>query len=61
MIDAAHAGDVSGHGFFLALPWLHNSDIKPNVAGIQDMQRLLALTNPKVKSVKVEDVVDETP
>jgi hypothetical protein len=25
------------------------------------MQRLLAITNPKVKSVKIEDVVDEAP
>jgi hypothetical protein len=25
------------------------------------MQRLLALGNPKVKSVKIEDVVDEAP
>lgn len=25
------------------------------------MQRLLAITNPKVKNVKIEDVVDEAP
>ncbi|HWH79723.1 MAG TPA: ABC transporter substrate-binding protein [Candidatus Binatus sp.] len=46
---------------YSALPWLHNLDIKPNVPGIQNMQRLLALSNPKVKSVITEDVVDETP
>lgn len=46
---------------YSALPWLHSLDIKPNVPGIQNMQRLLALTNPKVKTVKIEDVVDEAP
>ncbi len=46
---------------YSALPWLHNLDIKPNVLGIQNMQRLLALSNPKVKNVKIEDVVDEAP
>lgn len=43
------------------LQWLHSLDIKPTNAGIQNMARFLALGNPKVKSVKVEDVVDEAP
>lgn len=43
------------------LQWLYNLDIRPNVKGIQNMQRLLAMTNPKVAGVKVEDVVYDAP
>ena len=39
------------------LQWLYSLDIRPNVKGIQNMQRLLAMTNPKVAGVKAEDVV----
>ena len=39
------------------LQWLYSLDIRPNVKGIQNMQRLLAITNPKVAGVKAEDVV----
>jgi ABC-type nitrate/sulfonate/bicarbonate transport system substrate-binding protein len=46
---------------FQTLQWLYSLDIKPTHAGIQNMARFLALSNPKVKSVKVEDVVDEAP
>lgn len=46
---------------YAALQWLYNLDIKPTIPGIQNMARFLALTNPKVKSVKSEDVVDEAP
>ena len=42
------------------LQWLYSLDIRPNVKGIQNMQRLLAMTNPKVAGVKLEDVVYET-
>ena len=41
------------------LQWLYNLDIHPNTKGIQNMQRLLAVTNPKVAGVKLEDVVYE--
>ena len=41
------------------LQWLYSLDIRPNVKGIQNMQRLLSVTNPKVAGVKVEDVVYE--
>jgi ABC-type nitrate/sulfonate/bicarbonate transport system substrate-binding protein len=44
-----------------AVQWLYNLNIKPTLAGIQNMARFLALTNPKVKSVKSEDVVDDAP
>ncbi|HYJ14118.1 MAG TPA: ABC transporter substrate-binding protein [Candidatus Limnocylindria bacterium] len=44
-----------------ALQWLYNLDIKPTLPGIQNMARFLALSNPKVKSVKSEDVVDDAP
>ncbi len=44
-----------------ALQWLYNLDIKPTIPGIQNMARFLALSNPKVKSVKSEDVVDDAP
>ena len=43
------------------LQWLYSTDIRPNVKGIQNMQRLLAVTNPNVLKVKAEDVVDEGP
>ena len=39
------------------LQWLYNLDIHPNTKGLQNMQRLLAVTNPKVAGVKPEDVV----
>ena len=43
------------------LQWLYSLDIKPHLTGIQNMQRLLAVSNPKVAGVKAEDVVDEIP
>jgi NitT/TauT family transport system substrate-binding protein len=46
---------------YQALQWLYNLDINPNLKGIQNMHRLLALTNPKMKNVKSEDVIDEAP
>jgi NitT/TauT family transport system substrate-binding protein len=46
---------------YAALQWLYNLEIKPTIPGIQNMARFLALTNPKVKTVKSEDVVDEAP
>ena len=44
-----------------SLQWMYALNIRPNVRGIANMQRLLALSNPKVKNVKLEDVVDEAP
>lgn len=46
---------------YQALQWLYSLDIRPNLKGIQNMHRLLAMTNPKVKSIKSEDVIDEAP
>ena len=46
---------------YQSLQWMYSLDIKPNVPGIANMARLLALGNPKVKSVKMEDVVDQGP
>jgi NitT/TauT family transport system substrate-binding protein len=46
---------------YQTLQWIYNLDIKPTLPGIQNMQRFLALGNPKVKSVRTEDVVDEAP
>jgi NitT/TauT family transport system substrate-binding protein len=43
------------------LQWLYSLDIHPNLKGIQNMQRLLAVTNPNVLKIKAEDVVDEEP
>jgi hypothetical protein len=43
------------------LQWLYSFDIHPNLRGIQNMQRLLAVTNPNVLKIKAEDVVDEEP
>ncbi len=42
-----------------ALQWLYNLDVAPEVTGIRNMQRLLALSNPKVKAVRIEDVVND--
>jgi ABC-type nitrate/sulfonate/bicarbonate transport system substrate-binding protein len=39
------------------LQWLYNLNVRPNVKGIQNMQRLLAMSNPKVRGVKVDSVV----
>ena len=44
---------------YQALQWLYSLDIKLNLKGIQNMQRLLVMTNPKVAGLKAEDVVDE--
>jgi ABC-type nitrate/sulfonate/bicarbonate transport system substrate-binding protein len=46
---------------YQALQWLYDLDVKPTLPGIRNMARLLAVTNPKVKTVKTEDVVDEAP
>jgi ABC-type nitrate/sulfonate/bicarbonate transport system substrate-binding protein len=43
------------------LQGLYSLDIRPNVKGIQNMQRLLGMMNPKVKDIKAEDAVDERP
>jgi ABC-type nitrate/sulfonate/bicarbonate transport system substrate-binding protein len=44
---------------YSALQWLYNLDVAPEMTGIRNMQRLLAITNPKVKAVRSEDVVNE--
>jgi NitT/TauT family transport system substrate-binding protein len=44
-----------------SLQWMYSLDVKPNIPGVANMARLLAFSNPKVKSVKLEDVVDEAP
>ena len=46
---------------YQALQWLYNPDVEPTMPGIQNMARLLALGNPKIKPVKLENVVDDTP
>ena len=46
---------------YQSLQWLYSLEIMPTIPGIQNMARFLALGNPKVKTVKVEDVVDEAP
>ena len=46
---------------YQALQWLYSLDVKPTIPGIRNMARLLALGNPKVKTVQIEDVVDEAP
>jgi NitT/TauT family transport system substrate-binding protein len=42
-----------------ALQWLYSLEVSPEMTGIRNMQRLLATTNPKVKAVRTEDVVNE--
>ncbi|HEX2229311.1 MAG TPA: ABC transporter substrate-binding protein [Candidatus Binatia bacterium] len=46
---------------YQALQWLYSFDIRPTLPGIQNMARLLALSNPKVKTLKLQEVVDEAP
>jgi glycine betaine/choline ABC-type transport system substrate-binding protein len=48
----------SGYG---VLQWLYSLDIRPNLKGIQNMQRLLAVTNPKVAAIKADNVIDDAP
>ena len=43
------------------LQWLYGFDVRPNLKGIQNMQRLLAVTNPQVMKIKADDVVEEEP
>jgi NitT/TauT family transport system substrate-binding protein len=43
------------------LQWLYSFDVRPNLRGIENMQRLLAVTNPKVMGIKAEEVIDEAP
>jgi len=45
---------------YQALQWLYSLDVRPNLKGIQNMHRLLAMTNPKMKSVKSEDVIEDS-
>ncbi len=44
-----------------ALQWLYSVNIRPNLRGVENMHRLLALTNPKMKNVRSEDVVEDAP
>ncbi|HEY2989331.1 MAG TPA: ABC transporter substrate-binding protein [Candidatus Binatia bacterium] len=46
---------------YQVLQWLYSLDVNPNLKGVQNMRRLLALTNPKMKSVRSEDVIDDAP
>jgi ABC-type nitrate/sulfonate/bicarbonate transport system substrate-binding protein len=46
---------------YQALQWLYHLDVKPTIPGIQNMAWLLALGNPKIKTIKLEDVVDDAP
>ena len=46
---------------YQTLQWIYNLDIKPTLPGVQNMARFLALSNPKVKTVKIDDVIDEAP
>jgi ABC-type nitrate/sulfonate/bicarbonate transport system substrate-binding protein len=41
------------------LQWLYSMEIHPNLKGIRNMQRLLAVTNPSVLKIKADDVIDE--
>lgn len=43
------------------LQWLYSFNVRPNLRGIENMQRLLAVTNPKVTGIKAEEVIDEAP
>ncbi len=44
-----------------SLQWMYTLDVKPNVSGIATMHRLLALGNAKVRSVKLDNLVDVAP
>ena len=46
---------------YQVLQWLYSFDINPNLKGIQNMHRLLALTNPKMNAIRSESVIDEAP
>lgn len=46
---------------YQVLQWLYSLDINPNLKGVQNMHRLLALTNPKMNSVRSETVIEDAP
>lgn len=46
---------------YQVLQWLYSLDINPTLKGIQNMHRLLAMTNPKMNSVRSESVIDDAP
>ncbi len=52
---------VEAESGYDVLQWLYSFDIRPNAKGIQKIQRLLAVTNAKVKDLRVENVVDDAP
>ena len=48
-------------GGYQVLEWLYSLDIKSSVKKLETMHRLLVMSNPRMKAMKVEDVVDEVP
>ncbi len=44
-----------------ALLSLYSSDLKPHLPGIQNVARLHSLSNPKLKQLRAQDVVDSAP
>ncbi len=43
------------------LQWIYSFDIRPNLKGVEKMHALLSMTNPKLKAIKPDKVVDEAP
>jgi ABC-type nitrate/sulfonate/bicarbonate transport system substrate-binding protein len=44
-----------------ALQWLYTFDMKPNLLGIQNITRVLSLTNPKMTRIRPDEVVEGAP
>lgn len=43
------------------LQWIYSFNIRPNLKGVEKMHSLLSMTNPKLKGLKPDKVVDEAP
>jgi ABC-type nitrate/sulfonate/bicarbonate transport system substrate-binding protein len=46
---------------YQALQWLYTFDMKPNLLGIQNITRVLSLTNPKMTRIRPDEVVEGAP
>jgi len=44
-----------------ALQWLYGFDMKPHVPGIQNVARLLSLSNPRMTRLRLQEVIENEP
>jgi ABC-type nitrate/sulfonate/bicarbonate transport system substrate-binding protein len=44
-----------------ALQWLYGFDMKPHLPGIQNVARLLSISNPRMTKLRLQDVIENEP